>query len=298
MDMMKDSLKKKIVFWVICAITVGLLQNPAVGSAETEAVSVTELAKKATATSGSSLELASTEEATAEPTDDTQTDEPIASATGTAVTPTDEPVASATGAAVTTVTLQAYTKVKTKKGYYIPKATKKKMTYDSSKEFRKKYKGNKYYFTYKSKNKKIASVTDEGVVKGLKRGKTTIEVTVYKNYDFFKTETVNVVVQPTIYIKYLTNGKYIVNSGKKYRKKHGIQIKVVGCDKSFQLFYKAGRKKEAVYMKKKWSKKTKSIPNKKNTWIPLSGKKYKFYISDNKKTKKRTYESNEIKWNI
>ena len=100
-----------------------------------------------------------------------------------------------------------------------------------------------------------------------------------------------VTVKPSIYIKYLSGKKYIVSGGKKYKKKKGIQIAIVGAKKPRYLLYKKSGKKYAVFGNKKWSSVT--IPSAKKTWIPLNGGNYQFVVSTSKKGKN---SSNVIKW--
>ena len=77
----------------------------------------------------------------------------------------------------------------------------------------------------------------------------------------------------------------------------GVRFYVVGIDKPYYLFYRSGKKKYSIYLNKKWKKNNRSVPKAKKTWIPLSGKKYSFYISTDKKGKEKgTGSSNVITW--
>lgn len=162
------------------------------------------------------------------------------------------------------------------------------------------YDNKKYTVRFSSSNPKVASVDKNGVVKGVKMGSAKITVFLYNKDDSKKaceSQTVLVTVKPTIYINYLTGKKYVSSGGKKFTKKRGIRFCIVGADKPFYLFYQSGKKKYAVYANKKWKKNTGTIPVRKKTWIPLSGKSYKFFIGTDKK-RENAFNSNVIVWKI
>lgn len=197
----------------------------------------------------------------------------------------------------TEITLYAYCSVKSKpkKGIYVPKL---KM----EQSIAGKYDKNEYIVKYISSNNRIATVNQAGRIRGLKMGKTDITLRLYGRSDTSKvleSRTVHVTVKPTLYMKYLTGKKFVVNGGKKFRNKRGVQFKIVGVTKAFYLFYKPDKKKYSIYSGKKWKASVKSIPKGSKTWIPLSGRKYYFYITTDKrgKDKSRT-SSNVIRWNI
>ena len=187
------------------------------------------------------------------------------------------------------ILLGAAIKVKTnkKKGIYVPKivsAEKIKVEYDKS----------KYTLTYKLSNNKVAKIKKDGTITALKEGKCIITISLCdKNHTgkVLDSKEIIVTVKPSIYIKYLSGKKYIVSGGKKYKKKKGIQITIVGAKKPRYLLYKKSGKKYAVFGNKKWSSVT--IPSAKKTWIPLNGGKYQFVVSTSKKGKNC---SNVIKW--
>lgn len=164
------------------------------------------------------------------------------------------------------------------------------------------YDKEKYAVKYTSSNAKTVSVSKDGKVKGIKMGTAKITIRLYQKGNTktaVSSKFVNVTVKPTLYLKHLTGKKFVISGGKKYKKKKGVQFKIVGVDKPFYLFYKAGNKKYSIYTGKKWKKKTKSIPKGNQTWVPLSGKKYSFYISTDKKGKEKSKSSsNVIRWKI
>ncbi len=197
----------------------------------------------------------------------------------------------------TEITLYAYCNVKSKpkKGIYVPKV-KMEQTITG------KYDKSKYIVKYISSNTRIASVSQAGRIRGLKMGKTDITLRLYSRSDTSKvleSRTVHVTVKPTLYMKHLTGKKFVVNGGKRYRNKRGVQFKIVGVTKAFYLFYKPDKKKYSIYSGKKWKASVKSIPKGSKTWIPLSGKRYYFYLSTDKKGKDNSRtSSNVIRWNI
>ena len=197
----------------------------------------------------------------------------------------------------TEITLYAYCSVKSKpkKGIYVPKL-KMEQTIAG------KYDKNEYIVKYISSNNRIATVNQAGRIRGLKMGKADITLRLYGRSDTSKvleSRTVHVTVKPTLYMKYLTGKKFVVNGGKKFRNKRGVQFKIVGVTRAFYLFYKPDKKKYSIYSGKKWKASVKSIPKGSKTWIPLSGRKYYFYITTDKKGKdKSRTSSNVIRWNI
>lgn len=197
----------------------------------------------------------------------------------------------------TEITLYAYCSVKSKpkKGIYVPKV-KMEQTIAG------KYDKNEYIVKYISSNNRIATVNQAGRIRGLKMGKADITLRLYGRSDMSKvleSRTVHVTVKPTLYMKYLTGKKFVVNRGTRFRNKRGVQFKIVGVTKAFYLFYKPDKKKYSIYSGKKWKASVKSIPKGSKTWIPLSGRKYYFYITTDKKGKdKSRTSSNVIRWNI
>ncbi len=186
-------------------------------------------------------------------------------------------------------------KSKPKKGIVVPKVKAAKM-------IKADYDKEKYIVKYLSGNPKVASVGAKGKVTGLKMGTAVIKVRMYDKKDnktAVKEVPVTVTVKPMIYIRHLTGKNFVRSGGKKYKNRRGIQIKIVGADKPFFLFYKSNKKKYAIYIGKKWKKNTKSVPKEKKTWIPLSGKTYYFYISPKKNGKPSAAgSSNVLKWNV
>ena len=195
------------------------------------------------------------------------------------------------------ITLYAYCNVrsKPKKGIYVPKV-KMEQTITG------RYDKSEYTVKYISSNTRIASVSQTGRIRGIKMGKADIILRLYSRSDTSKvlqSRTVHVTVKPTLYMKHLTGKKFVVNGGKRYKNKRGVQFKIVGVTKAFYLFYKPDKKRYSIYSGKKWKASVKSIPKSNKTWIPLSGKKYYFYISADKKGKdKSKTSSNVICWNI
>ena len=186
------------------------------------------------------------------------------------------------------ITLGAAVKVKTnkKKGIYVPKIK-------SSQKINIEYDKTYYSLLYKANNN-LVKISKDGVIKAVKEGKCTITVMLCdKNHTekIIDSKEIIVNIKPSIYVKYLSGKKYIVSGGKKYRKKKGIQIVIVGTKKAHYLLYKKRGKKYAVYGNKKWNSTT--IPSAKKTWIPLAGGRYDFVIST---SKKNTNCSNIIKW--
>ena len=186
------------------------------------------------------------------------------------------------------ITLSAAVKVKTnkKKGIYVPKIK-------SSQKINIEYDKTSYSLLYKANNN-LVKIRKDGVIKAVKEGKCTITVMLCdKNHaeKIIDSKEIIVNIKPSIYVKYLSGKKYIVSGGKKYRKKKGIQIVIVGTKKAHYLLYKKSGKKYAVYGNKKWNSTT--IPSAKKTWIPLAGGRYDFVIS---MSKKNTNRSNIIKW--
>ena len=186
------------------------------------------------------------------------------------------------------ITLGAAVKVKTnkKKGIYVPKIK-------SLQKINIKYDKTSYSLLYKANNN-LVKIRKDGVIKAVKEGKCTITVMLCdKNHaeKIIDSKEIIVNIKPSIYVKYLSGKKYIVSGGKKYRKKKGIQIVIVGTKKAHYLLYKKSGKKYAVYGNKKWNSTT--IPSAKKTWIPLAGGRYDFVIST---SKKNTNRSNIIKW--
>ena len=187
------------------------------------------------------------------------------------------------------ILLGAAIKVKTnkKKGIYVPKIV-------STEKIKVEYDKSKYTLTYKLSNNKVAKIKKDGTITALKEGKCIITISLCdKNHTgkVLDSKEIIVTVKPSIYIKYLSGKKYIVSGGKKYKKKKGIQIAIVGAKKPRYLLYKKSGKKYAVFGNKKWSSVT--IPSAKKTWIPLNGGKYQFVVSTSKKGKNC---SNVIKW--
>ena len=186
------------------------------------------------------------------------------------------------------ITLGAVVKVKTnkKKGIYVPKI-------NSSQKIDIEYDKTCYSLLYKSNNN-LVKISQDGTIKAVKEGKCTITVMLCDKAHTDKiidSKEVIVNIKPSIYVKYLSGKKFIVSGGKKYRKKKGIQIVIVGSKKAHYLLYKKSGKKYAVYGNKKWTSMT--IPSAKKTWIPLAGGRYDFVIST---SKKNTNCSNIIKW--
>ena len=186
------------------------------------------------------------------------------------------------------ITLGAAVKVKTnkKKGIYVPKIK-------SLQKINIKYDKTSYSLLYKANNN-LVKIRKDRVIKAVKEGKCTITVMLCdKNHaeKIIDSKEIIVNIKPSIYVKYLSGKKYIVSGGKKYRKKKGIQIVIVGTKKAHYLLYKKSGKKYAVYGNKKWNSTT--IPSAKKTWIPLAGGRYDFVIST---SKKNTNRSNIIKW--
>ena len=187
------------------------------------------------------------------------------------------------------ILLGAAIKVKTnkKKGIYVPKIV-------STEKIKVEYDKSKYTLTYKLSNNKVAKIKKDGTITALKEGKCIITISLCdKNHTgkVLDSKEIIVTVKPSIYIKYLSGKKYIVSGGKKYKKKKGIQIAIVGAKKPRYLLYKKSGKKYAVFGNKKWSSVT--IPSAKKTWIPLNGGNYQFVVSTSKKGKN---SSNVIKW--
>ena len=187
------------------------------------------------------------------------------------------------------ILLGAAIKVKTnkKKGIYVPKIV-------STEKIKVEYDKSKYTLTYKLSNNKVAKIKKDGTITALKEGKCIITISLCdKNHTgkVLDSKEIIVTVKPSIYIKYLSGKKYIVSGGKKYKKKKGIQIAIVGEKKPRYLLYKKSGKKYAVFGNKKWSSVT--IPSAKKTWIPLNGGNYQFVVSTSKKGKN---SSNVIKW--
>ncbi len=237
----------------------------------------------------------------AQPTAPVATNPPVVITPAPVVTatpaPTVAPEADKLTLDTTEMTLNAYTKLKTnaKKGIYVPKVKMTgtiKATYDTD----------KYVVKYASSNKKIASVSKAGKVTGLKMGTAEITVKMFKKDDgttAVDAKVMTVIVKPTLYIKHLTGKKYVVSSGKKYKKKKAVQFKIVGATKGYYLFYRSGNGKYSIYTGKKWKKNVTSIPKGKKTWVPLTGKKYNFYLSTGKKGKPNAKtSSNVITWKI
>ncbi len=192
------------------------------------------------------------------------------------------------------ITLSTFCKIKSKpkQGIYVPSLKMKekiKVVYDTK----------RYMVTYCSSNSKVVTVDKSGMLKAGKMGKANVVVYLHKkgSKEIEESHIVSVRVKPVIYLRHLTGKKYIVNKGKKFKNRKGIRFYVVGVDKPFYLFYRSGNKKYSIYLNKKWKKNVRSIPKAKKTWIPLSGKKYSFYISTNKKGKKNgAGSSNVIVW--
>lgn len=192
------------------------------------------------------------------------------------------------------ITLFAFCNVKSKpkKGIYVPslKMTDKLTT---------SYDAKKFTVTYISSNTKVVSVDKSGTLKAGRMGKANVVVRLHKKGSkvIEESQIISVLVKPVIYLKHLTGKKYIVSKGKRFTKKKGVRFYVAGTDKPFYLFYRSGNKKYSIYLNKKWKKNVKSIPKEKKTWVPLSGKKYSFYISTDKKGKEKgTGSSNVIVW--
>ncbi len=234
---------------------------------------------------------------TTEPAPTTQPEVPVVTPAPQEPVTTSAPEKYTLSVAQKSITVNAFCKVKTntKKGIYVPKVK-------TTKNIKTSYDKEKLVVKYSSSNPRVATVSKAGKVKGLKMGTAKITVTLYKKTnaaEVLATKTVNVTVKPTLYIKHLTGKKYIMSGGKKFKNKKGVQFKVVGASKPFYLFYRSGNKKYSIYMNKKWNQNVTSIPKGSKTWVPLTGKKYNFFISSNKKgkTSDKT-SSNVLAWKI